>query len=55
MHIDPLDKGIPAERRGRKTTDPRDGFPGQRGYRSDRQTRADNSVRLPQVAAGRSK
>jgi hypothetical protein len=35
MHIDRLEKGIPAERRGRKTTDLRDLFLGQRGYRSD--------------------
>ncbi len=35
MHIDTLEKGIPAERRGRKTTDLRDFFLGQRGYRSD--------------------
>jgi len=35
MHIDDLDKGKPAEKRGRKTTGLRDLILRQRGYRCE--------------------
>jgi hypothetical protein len=52
MHIEVLDKGKPGESRGRKTTDLRDLFLGQRGYRSDHWMQADNNEPAPALAAG---